>query len=440
MACLLLVCAGINAWNQRRKGWGIPALAVVVTVSVWYVGDALYNNYATYRSKIGDQALANAWWQVCLFIVAFMVLTPVISERLAGEQRPSQAVAILERRPLDQAHVQAKLDTLCKSMLVVWIALMLIALIRVKFDFVGLFAPYLGYKRDPWARNRIGGGIDAFLSLAAYFQTFLTAGFGVILALTKNRKTRGIAFVVCLLAFPYYIFDRTRNTMLATVVPGFSVWVFGRVRGRLLVKFTLVAFGVALTSMWFSFVLQNRTNRSIASAFASGSSLQKSAKHKHLGLNMAEELGWINKFIDQGNYEPNWGMRYFAEVVNPIPRVIWPDKPMIGIDYAIARGQGGARASSAGVFATISTGMIGQGVVNFGRWLGPVAAAILMAVWCGILARQDRQATEPARLLLYALGLILTFNMGRDITLLNLYPFAFGWIVIVYWERRQVRV
>ncbi|PHQ36735.1 oligosaccharide repeat unit polymerase [Rhodopirellula bahusiensis] len=439
IACFLLVVAGVNAWNKRRTSWGIPALAVVVTVSVWYVGDAIYNDYAGYRSTIGDHALEKAWWQIGLFVLAFMVLTPSVAESFAGELRPSQAVAILEKRPLDQAHIQAKLDKFCRSMLYVWIALMLVALFRVEGDVVGLFAPYLGHKVDPWARNRIGGGIDAILSLASYFQIFLTAGFGVIFALAHNRQTRRIALVVCLLAFPYYVFDRTRNTMLATFVPGFSAWVFGRVRGKLAVKAGYILGGVILTSLWFNFVLENRTSRSIANAFAGGASIREAAGSKHLGLNMGEELGWINKFLENGSYEPNWGMRYFAEAVNPVPRVIWPDKPMIGIDYAIARGQGGGNARSAGVHATISTGMIGQGVVNFGPWLGPIAAAFLMSVWCGILARQDRLGTQPARLLLYALGLALTFNMGRDITLLSLYPFIFGWIVIAYWERRQAR-
>ncbi len=53
--------------------------------------------------------------------------------------------------------------------------------------------------------------------------------------------------------------------------------------------------------------------------------------------------------------------RYFAELVNPIPRGLWQDKPMIGIDYAIARGQlyGDQKEGEAGVGATISTGMIG---------------------------------------------------------------------------------
>jgi hypothetical protein len=49
-----------------------------------------------------------------------------------------------------------------------------------------------------------------------------------------------------------------------------------------------------------------------------------------------------------------------------------------------------------------------------------------MALWVALLARQDLLGREPARMLLYSVGMILTFNMGRDITLLVLYPFAFG--------------
>jgi hypothetical protein len=45
-----------------------------------------------------------------------------------------------------------------------------------------------------------------------------------------------------------------------------------------------------------------------------------------------------------------------VELVNPIPRGLWPGKPLIGIDYAIARGQlyGDQKEGEAGVGATIS--------------------------------------------------------------------------------------
>jgi hypothetical protein len=125
--------------------------------------------------------------------------------------------------------------------------------------------------------------------------------------------------------------------------------------------------------------------------------------------------------------------------VNPIPRIIWPGKPLIGIDYAVARGfawdEGGSK--SGGVAASISTGMIGQGVVNFGRILGPVAAAFLMALWVAVLARQDLMGDSLGYLLLYSIGLVLTFNMGRDITLLIIYPFVFGWLLLHYFGRNS---
>ena len=81
--------------------------------------------------------------------------------------------------------------------------------------------------------------------------------------------------------------------------------------------------------------------------------------------------------------------------------------------------------------------MIGQGVVNFGGFLGPIAAALLMAIWVAILARQDLMGNDIGHLLLYAIGLVLTYNMGRDITLLILYPFVFGWILLSLMNRNK---
>jgi len=83
--------------------------------------------------------------------------------------------------------------------------------------------------------------------------------------------------------------------------------------------------------------------------------------------------------------------------------------------------------------------MIGQGVVNFGRILGPAAAALLMSLWVALLARLDLHAYEFGRLPLYCLGLILTFNMGRDISFISLYPFVFGMLLVWWIERRRAR-
>jgi hypothetical protein len=233
--------------------------------------------------------------------------------------------------------------------------------------------------------------------------------------------------------------DRTRNTMLAVLVPAILAWVFLRLRGGAWLKTAVLLVCFLLINAWFGFVLANRSNMSIASALQEqGFSLEQNEKVHHEGLNMYEELCWINSFIKDGSFNPPAGQEYFTEIVNPIPRTLWPGKPLIGIDYAQARGYSWDQGEG-GVAATISTGMIGQGVVNFGWILGPAFAALLMSLWAAALARLDLEGQRVGRIPLYALGLILTFNLGRDITLITLYTFIFGAAIVWWLERSQHR-
>lgn len=435
-ACLLATLLALRAWAERHSGWGLPMGAVIFTTSVWYLVDPVYNDYETYVDEIGLPSLDAASWQICLFLTAFSFFTPAVSRKLAGPfvNRKSSVIGAIRSGRFHFWKNQVLLERLFVFVAVAWLLLMAVAMFRINFQFQGLFFPYLqGYRADPWARNRIGGGIDAILSLASYFQLFLTASFGVFASILRRHNYRNIAIVLCFLAFPYYLIDRTRNTMLAILIPGLLSFVFLRLKSNT-ARFMVLTSAFFALSLWFAVVMAERSERSIASVLTQGVDFEKASQTKHLGLNMFEELGWVNHFISEGSYNPNWGQRYFAELVNPIPRSLWPGKPLIGIDYAVARGQGGGSNAAGGVFATISTGMIGQGVVNFGIFVGPIAAAFLMALWVGVLARQDLDG-RPSRMLLYVIGLILTFNLGRDITLITLYPFIFGYIAIRFWER-----
>ncbi len=435
LSCIAFLGGLLHAWTYRRQAWGLPAMGVLATVAAWYVGDALYNDYEVYVAFIGPVALSSAWWQVLLFAVVFCLLAPLMHRWINGSllERDSRVMAFFETRRLEHPLIQRRITRASMALFIVWAGLMTVALVRVNGDAAGLFAPYLGHKAHPWGRDRIGGGFDALISLASYLQIFLAAGAGIVAAISRDAKVRGIALLICFLTFPTYIFDRTRNTMLATVLPGLLAWVFFRLRGGMIMKGAVLAATFFAAEAWFSFVMANRSEASIAVVVAHEEARQE-REGRHEGLNMFGELAWINDFIDKGTYVPNGGRRYFAELVNPIPRTLWKDKPLIGIDYAIARGQEGGRDESAGVFATISTGMIGQGVVNFGKLFGPAAAALLMAGWTALLARQDLKGDDPGRLLLYACGMVLTFNMGRDITLLVVYPFLFGLILLKGWR------
>src|SRR6266550_3187368 len=88
-------------------------------------------------------------------------------------------------------------------------------------------------------------------------------------------------------------------------------------------------------------------------------------------------LYFFNMYLETGGTSPAYGARYLNELLNFVPRVIWPSKPMIGIDYAKWRGFE-SEDGELGVNTTVSTGMIGGVVLNFGQILGPVAAGILM--------------------------------------------------------------
>ena len=446
-AVVVIIIAGAIWSAQRIKdGTGIPLLAVLGTVSVWYVGDAFYNDYAgTYAKTFANDVLQDAWWEVALFLVVFLVAVPYMHQWFNARYLHGQSgVYQLARYGVDQPFLQRQMDVFFKICFAIYAVLVAIATLRIKGEMYYFFFPYLGYKPEPWGRGRIGTGFDSLLSLAEYIQMMVAAIFGVVAAVSTNRRTRIFAVILCAIAWPYYLFDRTRNTILAATIPAVLTWVFLRIRGSVFKKAAVLVVLFLLVNAWMAFIIQNRSNDSIVGAFQQqGFDFKRESSVHHEGLNMYEELCWINTFIKKGTYTPNWGARYFAELVNPIPRSLWHGKPLIGIDYAIARGQG-ARGpdnlqGAAGVYATISTGMIGQGVVNFGDILGPAAAALLMSFWVAVLARQDLQIAKLGRLPLYALGLILTFNLGRDITLITLYPFVFGMAGLWWLDRYPPR-
>jgi hypothetical protein len=54
-----------------------------------------------------------------------------------------------------------------------------------------------------------------------------------------------------------------------------------------------------------------------------------------------------------------------------------------------------------------------------------------------LLVRQYLKGETTGRLLLYMVGMVLAFNLGRDTTLITLYPFLFGFIMLVVFSRAR---
>ena len=437
---IVLVVAGAGwAWQRRNDGTGLPTLAVLGTVTAWYVGDAFYNDYANNHAKMFDAAtLTGAWWQVAWFLAAFLLLIPIVHRRINHSlaHRSSGVINIL-KYGVDQPLLQQQMSVMFRACVSAWGFLFLIALVMLKSEIIYYLFPFLGYSASPWSHGQVGAGFDFLSVLGMHLNLLVACMFGVLAAVLTNQRLRGFALLFCLLTWPFFIFDRTRNTMLAMVVPAILCWVFLRLRTAFWKKVLVILVCFMVVNFWMKFVIANRSRTTIVAAFhQNGLNLAEQKKVHNEGLNMFEELCWISTFIDNGSYRPNWGVRYLAELANPIPRAIWHNKPLIGLDYAIARGHH-ITGDNGMVDTTISTGLIGQGVVNFGRVLGPLAAALLMSLWVAWLARLDLNIQALGRLPLYCLGSILTFNLGRDITLLVIYPFVFGALAVWWLDRRQ---
>jgi predicted LPLAT superfamily acyltransferase len=65
-----------------------------------------------------------------------------------------------------------------------------------------------------------------------------------------------------------------------------------------------------------------------------------------------------------------------------------------------------------------------------------------MALWTGLLIRWWEQRRSLLRLMLFMVGTTLTFNLGRDITLLVLWPVIFAYFLVrltEMWATRRFR-
>jgi oligosaccharide repeat unit polymerase len=239
------------------------------------------------------------------------------------------------------------------------------------------------------------------------------------------RILAGAMFAITL---PYYFLSGTRSGFVAVTLPFIITYLF---YGRHLLILKLAILGVAFFCLkeGFKFVQVFRISgfREVLAVKNPYELMDEDVQT--VGLNMIGELCFVNAYLDSGETSPAYGGRYLNELLNFIPRTIWPSKPLLGIDYAIWRGFE-SDTNDLGVNTTVATGMIGGGVLNFGKIFGPVAAGILMAVWSGLLIRWWEQRKSLLRLALFMLGIGLTFNLGRDITLLVLWPVVFAYFFV----------
>ena len=404
------------------------SLAVYVTVFGWYFVDPFINpeQYEYVPSYLINQS----YGQVFLFLVGYRFFMPV-AVRWIVRRRDSAAF-----RPQRFAPEQILITAGA-----IWFVLLVIGIYRLNGDVIGALFPVDSRSgATMWGRGAIDTSGSGFLvASAGYMFNAVTAFLGVLIFFQRTTFWRLVAGAMFVISLPYFMLEGARSHFLAVILPFIITYLFYG-RHPLIIKVAILAGAFVCLDEGFKLVTAFRGTgfRELLAAEHPYELVDEDLRQS--GLNMIQELCFANAYLGSGAATPAYGGRYLNELLNFVPRVIWPSKPLIGFDYAKWRG---LETPDGGIYATISTGMIGGGVLNFGTFFGPIAAGIIMAIWTGLLILWWQQRTSLLRLMLFMLGAGLTFNLGRDITLLVLWPVVFAYCfirLIEIWSAKQSRI
>jgi oligosaccharide repeat unit polymerase len=411
---VLTVESGIKLLNRNPFG---VTLMVYVTVFAWYFVDPFLNPES--YDYLPSYLLGQSYAQVLLFLIGFRVLTPVATRWIL--RRPSSGVFDTHLTP----------EQILKAAGALWFVLFSIGIYRMGGDVMGAVFPLDGRGgATMWGRGAVESSASGFLiSSGGYVFNAVTAFLGVLVFFQRSAVWRVLAGAMFVITLPYFFMAGARSHFLAAMLPFIITYLFYG-RHPLVIRLAILAIAFVCLDQGFRVVTAFRDSGGYREILTSENPYELVDEDlPRTGLNMIQELCFVDVYLDTGGSSPAYGVRYLSELLNFIPRAIWPSKPLLGVDYAKWRGFESA-AGDLGVNTTVSSGMIGGGVLNFGPILGPIAAGILMAIWTGLLIRWWEQRQSLLRLVLFMLGAGLTFNLGRDITLLVLWPVIFAYCFV----------
>jgi hypothetical protein len=418
LAALVLVVLTAESCIRllKRDSFGIT-LGVYVTVFAWYFVDPMINpeeyNY------LPSSSLGQGYGQVLLFLIGFRVVVPAAARWILSQR----STGVFAMRRMSPEQILIGVGTL-------WLLLFAIGIARMGGDVIGAVFPVDSRGGvTMWGRGALESSASGFLiAFAGYLFLAVTAFLGMLVFFQRTTFWRLLAGAMFAITLPYYFLSGTRSAFLAVILPFIITYLFYG-RHLLILKLAILAIAFFCLKEGFKFVTTFRETgfREVLAGKNPYELMDEDAGT--FGLNMIEELCFVNAYLDSGEGSPAYGGRYLNELLNFIPRAIWPSKPLLGIDYAIWRGFE-SNTNDLGVNTTVASGMIGGGLLNFGKILGPVAAGTLMAFWTGLLIRWWEQRKSLLRLALFMLGAALTFNLGRDITLLVLWPVVFAYFFV----------
>ena len=197
---------------------GLPAAVLYVTIGAWYFAD-LFISPENYQ-MLAEESLNLGYGQVACFLVAYRLLTPLLTARLTAN-----AVPIRYSSPLTA-------ETLFSGAVVLWVALLSYGVSRMDGDLIGSLFPLdarAGVKMWQRAAGADAGNMGFLVSAASYMYILVCASFGTWLFFLRSAIARCLAVTLIAISWPYFLLSGTRNIFLAVSLPFFiSYLLFGR--------------------------------------------------------------------------------------------------------------------------------------------------------------------------------------------------------------------
>lgn len=290
------------------------------------------------------------------------------------------------------------------------------------FDFGAMVATF-GKSRwsAPWARGSLGGW-DAFLDHMGYFGYVLPPLTAFMMRKEGVFHWRSILLLMAtLIIMALFSTGGGRRIIGVMVGSGLVVWFVSSERPKIR-DFVVLGLIVATTLAFLQLMLIYR-GKGLSNIFAEETRVNESQyEHLHVDDNFFR-LAQITSIVPSNH--PYVGHKWITWVViRPIPRVLWPSKP-IDPGFNLA-----THLDKKGVSLTMS--LIGE--LYMSRGLPACAAGGALLGWlCVTLAHVYRASRRPGALVLFGGGLLALFagmRSGIDLVLMSYGLLA--WIALAW--------
>jgi oligosaccharide repeat unit polymerase len=275
-------------------------------------------------------------------------------------------------------------------------------------EFAAMFQGMIG-QRATWGgllgRGRYGDARAAFLTIEMFVGA--VAPFAAILLFSRTSTLVQKSFCTLVVVWPMLrsYGSATRSSMI--IAAGCSVVAVLYWKATPALRKTAILAALVCAPLFYALMA------AIVESRGSGEfSWEARNRAQYVGNEMFRELLFITSKVPAvGDYQ--YGYNYYVQLVNPIPRFLWPDKPTLDTGLLMASMYGEVDTHGEAIL-TISPGLIGEMYLSFG-----VIGIVGLSGFGGWLVKgwdriPDLFSQSLPTMMFYSGGLGALFIMGRS--------------------------